>query len=259
MISFSGKQIKFLIVVPLFLLNACMTQKKLELLQGDYMENIEFEAGNKPTNLIRENDELFINVSSFDANSFNYFQKQEQSGGYAINSELGIAALSYTVSQNGDIDFPLVGLVNVGGKSLVEAANELEEKLDPYFDQPTAVFKFAFKKFSVLGEVNIPGHYTYSRDQLNILEALGMAGDITIHGNRESVYLIRETNGKNNKIILDLTKDEILSSDYYYLRSGDILYIPPEKSVKWNATSVPVGLFLSAITTALLILNFISN
>jgi len=97
----------------------------------------------------------------------------------------------------------------------------------------------------------------YTKDRISILEAIGMAGDATVHGNLRDVYLVRSVNDSILKTKLDLTKDDILSSEYYYLQPNDIIYIRPRPSIKWSVIAVPISLSLSTITTALLILNFL--
>ena len=108
-----------------------------------------------------------------------------------------------------------------------------------------------------MGEVNVPGRYTYSKEQLNIFEAIGLAGDITIHGDRKHVYLIRKNADSTViKSIVDLTNDDDLFSNCYYIQPDDVIYIKPRKSRQWNVISTPISLILSSLTTFILILNY---
>jgi polysaccharide export outer membrane protein len=110
---------------------------------------------------------------------------------------------------------------------------------------------------SVLGEVRNPGHFPYSQDKLTIYDALGLAGDITDYGNRTKVMLIRNENGENLRINIDLTKSEILTSDYFFMRPNDIIYVVPLRKKFWGFNQFPFGLLLSAITTGLLIYTIV--
>jgi polysaccharide export outer membrane protein len=106
---------------------------------------------------------------------------------------------------------------------------------------------------SVLGEVKNPGHFPYSQDKLSIYDAIGLAGDVTVYGNREQVILVRNENGENKRINVNLLKSDILAADYYNLRPNDIVYVKPMKKRFWGMEQFPYAIILSTITTALLI------
>ena len=117
--------------------------------------------------------------------------------------------------------------------------------------------KLVNRYVSVLGEVRNPGNYVYSQDKLSVFDAIGLAGDITDYGNRETVVLVRKNEGTNNRINIDLTSSNILSSDYYYVRPNDMIYIKPLKNKFWGMRQFPFTVFFSTLTTGLLIYNVI--
>jgi polysaccharide export outer membrane protein len=115
--------------------------------------------------------------------------------------------------------------------------------------------KLVNRFISVLGEVKNPGHFSYSQEKLSIYDALGLAGDMTIYANRKEVVLSRNENEKNVLVRIDLTKPEILESNYYYLRPNDMVYVKPMKKRVWGMAQFPYAIILSTITTALLLYN----
>ncbi len=254
----------FLLVVTL---GSCITQKKLEYLQSPVAikkmkiteeDNNTFKKAEK--HRIRPNDELLIKVSSFDDISFNYFSTQAGGNFLQASNELSINVISYSVDVEGFIFFPVVGKIKLSGLSLDQAGEKLQLVLRPYFDQPNVQIKFGYKKVSILGEVNVPGYYTYTKDQITILDALAMANDLTIHGDRKSIILLRnQSEDKVEKYEIDLTDDNSVIGYNYYLQPGDILYVKPRRSIKWSQISTPVSLLFSTITTGLLVYNAIQN
>lgn len=239
------------------LLTSCISQKKIEYLQDEVDSVATYSIPSDQEKKIKPNDELYINVSSFDDLSFNFFGTQGAISGMALTTDLSISLRTFSVDPAGKIFFPIIGLVDVLGLTTVEASIKLKELLASYFDQPIVTVKFGYKKITLLGEVNRPGYYTYSKDQLSILEAIGMAGDLTVHGNRKEIMLIRNTEGKAEKKIIDLTNDNLIFNTNYYLEPDDILYVKPRKSVKWATTYTPLTIIISSITTSVLILSTI--
>lgn len=248
------------LVVLCLLAGACISQRKLEYMQNsNKTSEIVFEAQPQAELRIKSNDELFIKVSSFDDVNFNYFQGQATTMGNFATTELGLSITSYSVSDSGTVFFPLLGNISFKGLTLIEASKKLENSLTPFFDQPTVVVKFAYNKITVMGEVTRPGYYTYTKDQLNLFEALSLANDITVHGNIEKVYVIRTENEEISKVKLDLSDDNILISDYYYMKPGDVVYVAPRRSLRWNVVSTPISLIISTITASILILSYFEN
>lgn len=254
-----NKSILYLIISVLLLVS-CIPQKKLQYLQEPIINNENLYGVNTMEEpRIKPNDLLLINVTSFDDVAFNYFEVQRQSGVSQASNELALSVQSYSVSDSGRINFPIIGDLHVLGLTLKEAEDLLEKELSPSFDQPSVIIRFSFKNVTVIGEVNSPGVHTYTRNKITIFEAIGLARDLTIHGNRNEVVLIRKVGEEVAKTNIDLTDDTLIFSEYYYLQPDDVLYIKPRKSVKWSIVSTPISLVFSTITTALLVLNAIQT
>lgn len=142
------------------------------------------------------------------------------------------ALQQYLVDNRGNIDFPVLGTLHIGGLTKGEAESLIREKLKGYIKENTIVtVRMANYKISVIGEVNRPGTFTISNEKVNLFEALAMAGDMTIYGKRNNVKLLREDEqGRKEIVLLDLKDPGIVSSPYYYLQQNDILYVEPRKS-----------------------------
>ena len=143
----------------------------------------------------------------------------------------------YLVNNEGDIDFPVLGRIHVGGLTKNEAEDLIREKLKPYLQEtPIVTVRMVNYKISVLGEVNNPGTFTVNNEKVNVLEALAMAGDMTIWGLRDNVKLVRENaNGKREIILLNLNRADIVGSPYYYMQQNDIIYVSPNKTKAKNS------------------------
>lgn len=238
---------------------SCIPQRKIEYLQNPVDLESKYSLMQFEANKIQTNDQLLIIVSSFDEVMFNFVEDQNRGANSTFSTELSLSSISYSVDDSGYIYYPVIGKFMVKGLTMQEASEQLKIKLSTYFDQPNVIIKLAYNKITILGAVNDPGYHTYSKDRITIFDALGLAGDVTLHGNLKEVYLIRNLDEDIVKTKVDLTSDNILLSEYYYLRPNDFLYVKPRSTAKWRDMSTPVSLFLSSITTAILVLNYISR
>ena len=147
---------------------------------------------------------------------------------------------TYLVDNNGRIDYPVLGTLQVGGLSKSECEKMIHDKILPYLnatENPVVTVRMSNYKISVLGEVNRPGMFTVGNEKINILEALAQAGDLTIYGVRDKVKLIREdAKGRKDVITLNLNDANIINSPYYYLQQNDIVYVEPNKVKARNST-----------------------
>lgn len=203
--------------------------------------------------IIQPDDLIGITVSSLSVESNQIF-----------NANIGLGAegaTGYLVNENGFIDFPLIGEVHLAGLSKWEATKVLTEKLDEHVKRPIVGVRFLNFKVTVLGEVNRPSSYPITSDNINVLEALGMAGDLTVYGKRENVLLLREMDKKRITVRLNLNDKEILNSPYFYLQQNDILYVEPDEAraaqtnVKRSRVQFGVSMAVSIISIVTLVLT----
>jgi polysaccharide biosynthesis/export protein len=252
----NGYMIIAVFITFLSLFSACVTQQKVEYLQ-DKNNNIKtFDEPEFPDYKLKPNDELYIKINSLDEAATNVFSNTGQQSSYVGSMDpYGASLLSYSVDKEGSVILPVIGAIYVKGKTLSQISVILRDSLYHVLNQPIVSVKLVNRYISILGEVKNPGHYPYSQDKLSIFDALGYAGDITPYGNREKVILIRNENGENIRFILNLTKSEILGSDFYYLRPNDIIYVKPLRNQFWGMRQFPFSVLFSTLTTGLLIYN----
>jgi polysaccharide biosynthesis/export protein len=250
---------QFLSSVLFFLvLTSCITQRKLEYIQDSNKEIKTFDESEIPDYKLKSNDELYISINSLDEATANVFSNITQP--LQSLDPYGASLLSYPVDKEGYLLLPLIGNIFVKGKTLPEVSSILKDSLNHILNQPIVKVKLVNRYVSVLGEVRNPGHYPFSQEKFTILDALSLAGDITNYSNLEKVILIRNENGKNILANLNLTKTDVLASEFYYLRPNDIVYIKPLRRNKfWDLRQVPLTLLLSAITTGLLIYEIVTG
>lgn len=189
---------------------------------------------------IMPKDLLTITVSTSDplaAAPFNLTVQTALSAGVSNYTTSQPTLQQYLVDNDGNIDFPVLGKLHIGGMTKSEVEDLVRGKLEPYLKEtPIVNVRMTNYKISVLGEVNNPGSFTVSNEKVNVLEALAMAGDMTVYGVRTNVKLVREdANGKQNIISLDLTKSDFITSPYFYLKQNDILYVTPNKTKAKNS------------------------
>jgi len=163
---------------------------------------------------------------------------------------------SYLVDNRGDIEFPVLGRIHVGGLTKSQCEQMINDSIRPYMnatERPVVTVRMANYKISVLGEVNRPGMYTVGNEKINILEALAQAGDLSIYGRRDGVKLIREDAQGGKQIhTLNLNDAGLINSPYYYLQQNDIVYVEPNK-VKARNASIGQSTSLWLTSTSILI------
>lgn len=212
--------------------------------------------------IIQPDDLLTITVSGIDPLSVAPFNLPALSymkpGEKEMNNSLAIQ--SYLVSSEGTIDFPVIGTIKVAGLSKKQCIDILKEKISQYVKDPIVNLQFVNFKVSVLGEVNKPGAIVVPNERVTILDAIGLAGDLTIYGERKNVLLIRENNGKKEFHRFDLTSSEIFTSPYYYLQQNDVVYVEPNTPRKKNARYSQTDQYnLSVVSTIVSVVSVIAS
>lgn len=254
--SYIRKTLAFLIIFQV-LISSCVTQHNVEYLQDTSKTGKSFKEALIDDYKLKPNDELYIQINSLDDPSSNVFSatgtQQLLSGGNI--QPYGASLISYTVNKEGYILLPVIGRISVLDKTTAQVSETITSSLTNILSQPMVSVKLVNRYVSVLGEVRNPGHFAFAQDKLTIYDALGLAGDITDYGNRTEVILTRNENGKNIRIPLDLTRSDILATNYYYIRPNDIVYVKPLRRKFWGLRQFPYTVLLSSITTALLIYN----
>ncbi|WP_430907446.1 polysaccharide biosynthesis/export family protein [Maribacter sp. 2-571] len=249
------RHIPVLAVIASFIFTSCASRKDIVYFQNasDY-ETI--RSSNSQTNKFKIDDVLSIHVSTLDPQAslpFNLYKGAEEGG---VRAE----QVDYIVDKSGEIEFPVVGSIKIAGLSPEEAKVLLKEKLSTYLKDPIVNIRLKNFTVTVLGEVNRPGTYAVVGEQITVLEALGLANDLTIKGRRDNVMVIRDFNGTKVYNRVDLTTKESLNSPVYYLTQNDVVYVEPNKSAVTssaldNRASIWVSIASVLITSTVLIIT----
>ena len=190
-------------------------------------------------------DLVSIHVSSLNPEAsapFNLFRGASEGG-------IQPQQVDYLVDQEGEIDFPVIGKIKIVGFSPDEVRNLLREKLSDYLKDPIINIRLRNFTVTVLGAVNRPGTYPVNGEQITILEALGLAGDMTIRGRRDNVLVIRDFDGTKIYTRVDITSKNMTKSPVYYLTQNDVVYVElNESGIKETSLDARAGIYVSIIS-----------
>lgn len=216
----------------LLIIFSCKAPKQVQYLQGP-IDTSALSTIALPEPLIQKGDLIGITVYSDNPEATAVYNQQmnttmsssAQTAGTATTGQSGAVMPGYLVDANGDIRFQSLGLLHVEGMTRAELEQMLKEKLSPFLKNPYCNIRFLNYKFTMLGEVAKQGVYSIPNEKISILEALGLAGDITMYGEKDSILVVREINGKRSFGYLDVSKPEVMLSPYYYLRQNDVVIV----------------------------------
>lgn len=226
-----NKKILVPFIVILLALTSCKTKEKPSEL--NYIQNVEEIATqvsqNSAQSTIQKGDQLLIFVSAKNMDVVRPFNQQY----YAAQNSAAPSAASgssntekqYTVNSDFNIDFPLLGLINTENKTLEELKTELTTGVSAYVKNPTVSVRLSNFKVTILGEVARPGQYTFTDINPNVLNAIGIAGDLTMYGKRDNVLIVRNVNGVTTKERINLMDATFINSSFYQLKQGDVIYV----------------------------------
>lgn len=237
-------RLKIFFLLPIFVLTSCIPKKTMVYMQDVKSTN---NATTKYEPLIQKDDILFINVSAQEEQAVIPFNLDTKS----IAGSGAIEKQTYLVDTNGNIDFPVIGTINVANYSINEIKIILKRKLSKYVTDAVVNVRIMNFKVSVLGEVNNPGTINVSSQRFTLLEAIAMSGDLTLFGKRNNILIMRETQGVKTTARIDITKPDFIDSEYYYLDQNDVIYVEPNKK-KIDSTAIGTN-----ITGLISILGFV--
>ncbi|NOQ25958.1 MAG: hypothetical protein GQ564_11400 [Bacteroidales bacterium] len=244
------------------LLSSCNSYEKLI-----YFKDIK-ETGNKdifkkqkPSYNIQPGDLLFIQIITENKEINELFNPINGiSSAQYIRPET-MFYTSYLVNDSGYIEMPLLESIYVLGLNIDQVQDSVKQKAFRFLKNPQVIAKLANFKFTVVGEVKIPGVKLVTANQINIIEALAYGGDISYKGNRKKILLLRQTAKGTQSYKINLTKPDIVDSELYYIMPNDIIYVEPLKSTLFREQTSDYVFVISAVTSTLtavaLILNLI--
>ena len=243
--KFIFKKILFLILLICFF--SCGSRKEIVYLQ-DIDAKSSYESAKSYDPKLQADDLLSIVVSAESPEVTVPFNIPDIEGNDAKNRGFK----TYLIDNTGYIDFPIIGKIKLGGLTRAEASTKLIAAISEYIKAPTVTIRIVNYKVSVLGEVNNPGSFNIPGERITILEALSLAGDLSIYGKRDNILVIREIEGKKTYTRLNLTQADIFESPFYYLSQNDVVFIEPNKT-KINASKIGADTTLTISAISLLI------
>ena len=246
------KKKSLLVLFAVLVMAGCQSYKKIPYLQDSTYtttQALTYDARIMP------NDLLTITVNTSDKEAGIPFNLTYPTGGLTGSSGVGAQSLQkYLVDNEGYINFPTVGMILVKGKTRREAEEQILKSIGSNFkEKPIVIVSFSDYKISVLGEVTRPGTFTIANEKVNVLQALSMAGDMSIYGKRDNVKIIREhADGRKEIFTINLNDQNLLNNPNYYLQQNDVLYVEPNKS-RAQASEIGPALTLGLSSVGILI------
>jgi polysaccharide export outer membrane protein len=225
-----------LVLLAVYSITSCVSGKKITYFQN--MEQLQQLAEASKTGLsIKPNDLLTISVSAYNMEAAQPFNLPvvggATGGGDAALRVSGTPQLQpFLVDSDGNIEFPQLGTLKVTGMNRQELSGKLKTLISEYVKEPIINVRIVNFQVSVLGEVNRPGTFSVPDEYLSLPKALGLAGDMSIYGQRDNVLVVREENGQKTYAYLDLTDAKVMNSPYYYLKQNDVVYVEPNNAQK---------------------------
>ena len=251
----------------LFFLSSCSSKKKLDYLQN--IESVALEASMKNAkSTIQPNDQLVIMVTAKDMDVVKPFNQNFSSGQilqYSLpsnnapaQSQTSASGPTYMVDSQGNIEFPVIGKINTENKTTEELRDILKKEISKYVLNPQVSVRNTNYKITVLGEVNRPGTYNIPDAQTTLLEVLGLAGDLSIYGNREDILVLRNIDGTMTKERINLTKADFINSPFFYLKQNDVIIVSPNETKQKTSRLDPnTGIYISVASIVVTILALI--
>jgi polysaccharide export outer membrane protein len=233
---------------------SCIQQKDIVLLTGEITtSNANLTANFEPTFEI--NDIIEISLISENKEAALLFDTKFDEGKSIVTYNSGVAARGgFLIKRDGKITLPYIGEIHAEGKSRTELVQDITSKLSEYIKNPVVQINLLNFKITVLGEVKQAGTFNVPNEKINLIQAIATAGDFTNYGNKKEIRILREIKGQRKEFIVNLNDKSIFSSEAFFLKQNDIVYIPPLKSKVFaanNQLALPIVSFASLVLSAL--------
>ena len=238
----------FTILLATSLLMSCATKEEVVYFNGiDSSDNSIGLDSYSPTYHI--DDELVIIVSALDIEAAKPFNKVAVNVPQDLVDARGRERLvTYRIDSEGNVNFPVLGKVQLAGLNREQATKLLQDKLLDYIKDPIVDIETVNYRITVLGEVNRPGTFTAINERITLVEAISLAGDLTIYGERENVLVIQDYDGKKTYTRVNLKSNELFDSPVYYLSQNDVVYVEPNKTrARASSIGASTGVLLSSL------------
>lgn len=245
------------IVLAFIFLDGCVVNTKTTYLQEYDISKYEPDSTFIANYKLQPSDNIYIRVLTPNSRYAEMFNTVPVASPAISATEQSVDLLSYVVQPDGTLTIPYIGSIQVGGKTIAETKILIEEALSEYVTDGAITVKLVNYYISIMGEVLSPGRYPVYKQHLNIFQALAMAGDIDVYGNRYRVQIIRSTPEGSVITEFDLTDKSLVDSEFYYVMPNDVIYVEPMKGKFFAMSQFPYALVLTTISTTILLLSFI--
>jgi polysaccharide export outer membrane protein len=248
----------FALLLTLFVVG-CVSPKKIRYVQD--IQQIDINQASRVGITLQPDDILTINLASERMEAVSSFYKQSYIPSNSSNSQASRIP-EYIIDDQGYIKFPQIGRIELAGLTIAEAEQRLTEVLHPFVNDVSVELRLKNFKVTVLGDVKTPGTFFLEDNHVTLFQALGLAGDLNITGDRKKVKIIRESgDGSKNSEELDLTSASFINTDYYYLKQNDIVIVEPNKSKIQTSGFYSTATFYVSIASILstLIIVLVTN
>ena len=255
-------------MMTISMFTSCVSQKKILYLQNEQMLNdsslmsIVYENERTFDYKVQPGDNLYIRIVSLDDKFTAYFNNMNQSslasGSSNSSGNASIYLNGYSVGEDGNIDMPFVGNVYVKDMTVDEIQYKVQNIMNEYLKEAIVYVKLGVFNLTILGEVLNPGQYQVYQSDINIFQAIALAGNATDFANKANVKIIHQTPEGSQIVKVNLNDADILSSPDYYLKPNDIIYVEPLKTKQFGFTSVPYGTIISAISLLVTCFTFVA-
>lgn len=261
------RNVLYAAVVATLILTSCVSQKKILYLQNEAMSDsitsIEYQNKRSFDYKVQPGDNLYIRVSSMDKN-FSEFFNMANSGnistsGFSSNSSgnPGIYLNGFNVSDEGTIDFPYAGKIYVKDLTIDEIQQKIQTIIGEYQKETIVYVKLGLFNLTILGEVARPGQYQVYQSDINLFQALALAGNATDFGNKKNVKIIHQTTEGSQIVRVNMNDADILENPQYYLKPNDIIYVEPMGIKRYGFTTMPYSTIFSAASLLVTVLTFL--
>ena len=251
---------KLLFLIGIVAFSSCVSKKDIVYFQNDEIDQA--KVSNSYKTIIKPDDLLQITITALDIEAVRPFNLAAVTYSTSSNSAIGVAQQqTYLVDTKGEIEFPVLGKIKIGGLTRDEAINLLKGKLSPdYIKEPNINIRIANYKISVMGDVQRPGSYNIPNERITILDALALAGDVNISAQRNNILIIREEGAKKVQYRVDLRSNKLLTSAVYYLQQNDVVYVEPNYArIQSASANSSTSLFISITGLIITIVSLLTR
>ncbi len=254
-----------MLIIVVSMLTSCVSQKKILYFQNETMLNdstftsIEYENERHFDYKVQPGDILYIKIASLDERFAAYFNTTNNNPGGSGGNSSGNASLylnGYNIDAEGYIDLPIIGKVQVKDKTIAEIQETVQLLMNEYLKETVVYVKLGVFNLTILGEVAKPGQYQVYQSDINIFQAMALAGNATDYANKSNIKIIHQTPKGSQIVRININDADVLSSPHYYLKPNDIIYVEPMKIKQYGFTTIPYGTVFSAISLLITLLTF---